>query len=258
MSGPGTPAGAGCTTEKSPYTTKTFYLHGYDAGQWVASADRRLPQPGTRAQARLGDLRPRGLPRRPLRAVGADVAGVVARHLRRGLVRDPRWLGEGGTQLRRPVAARRALREPVRVHDLQALRPAAAHVHRGCVRRTDLRCDEGARPALPQRVRPEHPRLRDVQRELHAHLHAGERRAAAAHGSPVGRGATTPSRCLPAPTARRRRTRRVKPAMRSESGAMLPPWLQTQEPTTLPKYQAETATTETNSDASESERLRCG
>jgi hypothetical protein len=37
VSGPGTQAGPGCTTQKPPYTTNDFYDHGFAAGQWVAT-----------------------------------------------------------------------------------------------------------------------------------------------------------------------------------------------------------------------------
>jgi hypothetical protein len=37
VSGPGTQVGPGCTPDKAPYTSKTFYDHGYLAGQWVAT-----------------------------------------------------------------------------------------------------------------------------------------------------------------------------------------------------------------------------
>lgn len=36
VSGPGTQPSSACTAEKGPYAQRTFYLHGYVAGQWVA------------------------------------------------------------------------------------------------------------------------------------------------------------------------------------------------------------------------------
>ena len=49
-----------------PETTATYYAHGFAAGAWVADPDRPVPLAGRRAEARLGHLRPRGLPRQPL------------------------------------------------------------------------------------------------------------------------------------------------------------------------------------------------
>lgn len=37
VSGPGTPAGTGCTDEKAPYSASDYYAHGYLAGAWVAT-----------------------------------------------------------------------------------------------------------------------------------------------------------------------------------------------------------------------------
>ena len=55
-----------------------------------------------------------------------------------------------GPRVGRPVAQGRALREPVRVHDLQALRPAAADVHRRCVRRDDRQGQARRRRRAPR------------------------------------------------------------------------------------------------------------
>ena len=37
VSGPGTPPSSQCTKEKGPYTSRTYYLHGYLAGRFVAT-----------------------------------------------------------------------------------------------------------------------------------------------------------------------------------------------------------------------------
>ena len=37
VSGPGTTPSSACTAEKGPITSRTYYLHGYDAGRWVAA-----------------------------------------------------------------------------------------------------------------------------------------------------------------------------------------------------------------------------
>jgi hypothetical protein len=37
VSGPGTTPSSSCSAEKGPYTTRTYYLHGYAAGQFVAA-----------------------------------------------------------------------------------------------------------------------------------------------------------------------------------------------------------------------------
>ena len=88
--------------------------------------DRPVPQPRRRAQAGLGHLRPRGLPRQPLEARRAR--GFLHRHhggLRNVLERDVERLVRRH-RLGRPYAQRRRLRLTVRVSQLRAGQPANA------------------------------------------------------------------------------------------------------------------------------------